>query len=161
MSIVIKQGDITQINCDAIINPANSYGYMGGGVAGFIKRVGGKEIEKEAVNKAPIMIGKAIVTTASNLPCKYVIHAPTMKKPAIRTSLINIERATYAALKLAEELGLRCIAIPGMGTGVGKISPLKAAKVIIKIVKDFEDSFDKIILIDLNKEMIDSFKSNF
>jgi len=159
MSIIIKQGDITKIDCDAIINPANSYGYMGGGVAGVIKRVGGKEIEKEAVSKAPIVVGKAIVTTASRLPCKYVIHAPTMKKPAMKTSLKNIERAIHAALKLSEKLGFRCIAIPGMGTGVGKISPEKAAKAIINKVKEFEDIFEKIILIDINKEMIDSFNS--
>ncbi|MEA3458041.1 MAG: macro domain-containing protein, partial [Candidatus Thermoplasmatota archaeon] len=87
MGIITKQGDITQIDCDAIINPANSFGYMGGGVAGAIKRVGGKEIESEAVNKAPIVVGKAIATTAGDLPYEYVIHAPTMKRPAMRTSV--------------------------------------------------------------------------
>jgi len=46
MSIIVRLGDLTQINCDAIVNPANSLGYMGGGVAGAIKRVGGAEIEK-------------------------------------------------------------------------------------------------------------------
>ena len=48
MALVVKRGDITQVSCDAIVNPANSFGYMGGGVAGAIKRVGGVEIEKEA-----------------------------------------------------------------------------------------------------------------
>jgi len=62
MPIIVKLGGFTQINCDAIINPANSYGYKGGGVADAIKRVGGAEIEKEAVNGAPIAIGKAVST---------------------------------------------------------------------------------------------------
>ena len=161
MSIIIKQGDITQIECDAIINPANSFGYMGGGVAGAIKRVGGKEIEEEAVSKAPIVVGKAIITKAGNLPCKYVIHAPTMKRPAMITSVKNIESATYAALKLAENLGFKCISIPGMGTGIGKISLEKAALAITKIAKEFEDIFDMIIIIDKNKELVDNFKKYF
>lgn len=159
MCIITKQGDITQIECDAIINPANSFGYMGGGVAGAIKRVGGKEIESEVVNKAPIVVGKAIATTAGDLPCEHVIHAPTMKRPAMRTSVKNIEQATQAALKLAEKLNLRCIAIPGMGTGVGRVPQEKAAKAITTIVKEFEDKFETIILIDRNKKMIDSFNS--
>lgn len=159
MGIITKQGDITQIDCDAIINPANSFGYMGGGVAGAIKRAGGREIEKEAVNKAPIVVGEAIATTAGDLACKYVIHAPTMKRPAMRTSVENIEQATQAALKLAEKLDLHCIAIPGMGTGVGRVPQEKAAKAITTIVKEFEDKFETIILIDRNKKMIDSFNS--
>ena len=159
MGIITKQGDITQTDCDAIINPANSFGYMGGGVAGAIKRAGGKEIENEAVSKAPIVVGEAIATTAGDLPCKYVIHAPTMKRPAMRTSVENIEQATQAALKLAEKLDLRCIAIPGMGTGVGRVPQEKAAKAITTIVKEFEDKFETIILIDRNKKMIDSFNS--
>ena len=159
MGIITKQGDITQIDCDAIINPANSFGYMGGGVAGAIKRAGGREIEKEAVSKAPIVVGEAIATTAGDLACKYVIHAPTMKRPAMRTSVENIEQATQAALKLAEKLDLRCISIPGMGTGVGRVPQEKAAKAITTIVKEFEDKFETIILIDRNKKMIDSFNS--
>ena len=159
MSIIVKQGDITQINCDAIINPANSFGYMGGGVAGAIKHIGGKNIEKEAVSKAPILVGKAIATTSGRLSCKYVIHAPTMKRPAMRTSVENIEQATRAALKLAEKLDLNCVAIPGMGTGVGRVNTEKAAKAIITIVKEFENRFETIILIDKNKEMIDSFNN--
>ena len=70
MGIIVQKGDLTQIRCDAIVNPANSFGYMGGGVAGAIKRVGGIEIERDAVSKAPIPVGKAIVTTAGVLPCK-------------------------------------------------------------------------------------------
>ena len=160
MSIIVKLGDLTQVNCDAIINPANSYGYMGGGVAGAIKRVGGAEIEKEAVNRAPIAIGKAVSTPAGSLPCKYVIHAPTMKRPAMRTSLENVRLATQAALRLAKEMGLSSIAIPGMGTGVGGVAHRKAAETIVKIAKEFEDSFETIFLVDRNKEMADSFNGS-
>lgn len=160
MSIIVKLGDLTQINCDAIVNPANSFGYMGGGVAGAIKRVGGAEIEKEAVNMAPIVVGKAVSTTAGSLPCKYVIHAPTMKRPAMRIGVKNVMLATQAALRLANEMRLSSIAIPGMGTGVGGVSHRKAAETIVKIAKEFEDSFETIFLVDRNKEMIDSFNDS-
>ena len=158
MTIVVRRGDLTEIDCEAIVNPANSYGYMGGGVAGAIKRIGGVEIEKEAVSKAPIVVGKAIETTAGSLPFKYVIHAPTMNKPAMRIDVENVKLATNAALTLAVKLNIKTIAIPGMGTGVGRVPVDEAAKVITSIAKKFENKFEKIVLIDRNQYMIDSFK---
>ena len=159
MSIVVKRGDITNLVCDAIVNPANSFGYMGGGVAGAIKRIGGTEIENEAISKAPIEVGRAVSTTSGNLPCKCVIHAPTMKQPAMRIGVENVKLATKAALTLAAEQNLKTIAIPGMGTGVGGVSYRAAAEVMTAVAKEFEDKFDEIILIDRNEEMIDSFNS--
>ena len=159
MSILVKTGDITKVRCDAIVNPANSYGYMGGGVAGAIKRVGGIEIEKEAVAQAPIFVGSAVATTAGNLPCKVVIHAPTMRKPAMRIPVENVSKATSAALKLAGHLDIKTIAIPGMGTGVGGVSPDDAAKAMIVVAEEVEGSFEHIILMDHNDAMINAFKS--
>lgn len=158
MTIIVEKSDLTKISCDAIVNPANSYGYMGGGVAGAIKRVGGNEIENEAISKAPIDVGKAVATTSGLLPCKYVIHAPTMKRPAMRINVENVRLATKAALKTCIKLNLKSIAIPGMGTGVGGVSTEKAAEVITNLAKEFENKFDKIFLIDRNEEMIESFK---
>ena len=158
MVIVAKKGDITQINCDAIVNPANSFGYMGGGVAGAIKRIGGNEIEREAISKAPIRIGKAIFTTSGSLPCKFVIHSPTMEKPAMRIGVGNVRLATKAALELGIKLNLKKIAIPGMGTGVGRVPVEDAAKAISEIAKEYESKFEEIILIDRNDDMIASFE---
>jgi len=158
MAIIVQKGDLTQIACDAIVNPANSFGYMGGGVAGAIKRIGGIDIEKEAISQAPINVGKAVITTAGSLPCKHVIHAPTMKQPAMRIGVENVRLATLAALKLGVELKLKTIAIPGMGTGVGRVPVIKAAEAIVDVAKQYEDKFEKIILLDRNDEMVESFK---
>ncbi|UCF49012.1 MAG: macro domain-containing protein [Thermoplasmatales archaeon] len=158
MTIIIEEGDLTKISCDAIVNPANSYGYMGGGVAGAIKRVGGNEIEKEAISKSPIDVGKAVATTSGSLPCRFVIHAPTMKRPAMRIDVENVKLATKAALDKGIKLNIKSIAIPGMGTGVGGVPVEKAAEAITKLAKQFEDRFEKIILIDRNQDMIESFK---
>ena len=134
--IKVIEGDITSLEVDAIVNPANSYGYMGGGVAYAIKRAGGGEIEREAVEKSPINIGKAIVTTAGKLKAQYVIHAPTMRRPAERTDVDNIKAATRAALKVAEENNIMSIAFPGMGTGVGGVDEKDAARVMIEEIKE-------------------------
>ena len=158
MAIVVEYGDITKIVCDAIVNPANSYGYMGRGVAGAIKRIGGIEIENEAISLAPIPIGKAIVTTAGSLPCQHVIHAPTMKEPAMRINIDNVKLATRAALKLAEDLKIKSIAIPGMGTGVGGVSLSDAAREMVTVAKEFEDKFEKIVFIGINNDLIEAFK---
>jgi O-acetyl-ADP-ribose deacetylase (regulator of RNase III) len=160
MSIIVKKGDLTKISCDAIVNPANSFGYMGGGVAGTIKRVGGEEIEKEAVLKAPIPVGTAVFTTAGSLPCSFVIHAPTMEQPAMRIGVENVSIATRAALELCVELHIKSIAIPGMGTGVGGVPINDAAEVIVDISKGYEKKIEKIILIGRNDEMINSFKKH-
>jgi len=158
MSIVVKRGDLTQISCGAIVNPANSFGYMGGGVAGAIKRIGGIEIEKEAISKAPIPVGTAVETTAGKLSCKYVIHAPTMKQPAMRIDKENVKLATQAAMKLGVKLNLKTIAIPGMGTGVGRVPVEDAAQAIVSIAKTFENSFETIYLIDRNDDMTEAFR---
>jgi len=158
MPIVVQKGDLTKIPCDAIVNPANSFGYMDGGVAGAIKRIGGVEIEKQAIAKAPIPVGTAVFTVAGCLPCNFVIHAPTMKQPAMRIGVENVRDAIRAALGLGVELKLKTIAIPGMGTGVGGVPTDIAAEAIVNIAKGFEDNFEKIILIDRNNGLIDSFK---
>jgi O-acetyl-ADP-ribose deacetylase (regulator of RNase III) len=161
MVIEIKIGDLTQIKCDAIVNPANSSGYMGGGVAGAIRRAGGAIIEKQAVLKAPIPVGVAVITDAGNLPCNFVIHAPTMKKPAMHIGLENVKHATIAALKIASEKRIKSIAIPGMGTGVGGVDKKAAAKTMMSIAKEFEDKFEKIIFVDRSQSFIDALKQYF
>ncbi len=136
VNICVVEGDITEMNVDAIVNPANSLMIMGGGVAAAIKKKGGANIEVEARRKAPVPVGEAIVTSAGKLRAKYVIHAPTMPKPAMRTTLDAVYRATRAALKVADRLGISTIAFPGMGTGVGGLDYYDSAKMMLNAIKD-------------------------
>ncbi|OYT47781.1 hypothetical protein B6U83_04530 [Thermoplasmatales archaeon ex4484_36] len=78
VKLVVKEGDITAEEVDAIVNAANNHFWMGGGVAGAIKRRGGVEIEREAVSKGPVPVGEAVVTGAGRLKARYVIHAAVM-----------------------------------------------------------------------------------
>jgi O-acetyl-ADP-ribose deacetylase (regulator of RNase III) len=154
--IILKRGDITEEECDAIVNPANSLGLMGGGVALAIKLKGGEEIEKEAMSKAPIKVGEAIFTKAGKLRCKYVIHSPTMERPVQKIPLKNVKLATTAALNLAKKLKIKSIAFPGMGTGVGEIRAEDAAKVMVEEFKKFKDL--EIRLVALDEELYQTFK---
>ncbi len=158
MKIKVLKGDLTELEVDAIVNPANSLGYMGGGVAGAIKRKGGREIEEEAVKKSPIEVGSAVATTSGKLKCRYVIHAPTMERPAMRIGVDNVEKATRAAFELAKSMKLKSIALPGMGTGVGGVKEEDAARAMMKVAKDYIEHFDEIIFIDINERMVDAWK---
>jgi len=140
IEINIIQGDITELKVDAIVNAANNKLVMGGGVAGAIKRKGGKIIEDEAVKKGPIEIGEAVATSAGNLPAKYVIHAATMGMPACRqagifaTDEIKIRNSCRSALDVAEELKIESIAFPALGCGVGGFPLLASAKIMAQEV---------------------------
>ena len=78
LALSVVDGDITQLEVDAIANAANDHLWMGAGVAGAIKRSGGAEIEREAVAKGPIEVGDAVVTGAGALPARWVIHGAVM-----------------------------------------------------------------------------------
>jgi len=160
VEIVAVTGDITEQKVDAIVNPANSWLVMGGGVAGAIKRIGGKEIEEEAVKHAPISVGKAIATDAGKLRAKYVIHAPTMERPAMRIAIENVRLAVSAALKCADELKLKSAAFPGMGTGVGGLALEEAAEAMINETKKHieEDTrLNRIVFVGFNEDLTQAF----
>jgi O-acetyl-ADP-ribose deacetylase (regulator of RNase III) len=129
--IRILKGDITSLPCDAIVNAANDHLWMGGGVAGAIKRRGGEEIERAAVRQGPIPIGDAVATGAGRLPARYIIHAVTMGQDLV-TSERDIRAATRSALRFADRLGLRSVALPALGTGVGGFPLDRAAAVMLE-----------------------------
>lgn len=129
-TISVTRGDITQARVDAIVNAANAHLWMGGGVAGAIKRAGGEEIEREAMRQGPIPAGEAVVTGAGRLPCRYVIHAATMGQD-LATSDELIRRATRSSLQRAVERRFGTVAFPALGTGVGGFPPSEAARIMI------------------------------
>ncbi len=158
--IEVLEGDITEAKVDAIVNPANSYLVMGGGVAGAIKRKGGTEIEKEARKFAPIEIGEAIVTTAGKLPARWVVHSPTVRLPAGRASLESVSLATRAALSAAENVGARSIAFPAMGAGVGGLKVEESVETMLNEIISYIDrgtKLERILLIALGKEALKKF----
>ena len=128
--VEVYKGDITQLELDALVNAANNRLWMGGGVAGAIKRAGGGEIETEAVKKGPIGVGEAIVTGAGRLKASYIIHAAVMG-PDLRTDAEKIRRAVENSLKRADGLGIKSLAFPALGTGVGGFPLDECARIMM------------------------------
>ena len=119
MVIEVVEGDITELEVDAIGNAANDHLWMGAGVAGAIKRAGGPEIEREAVAKGPIPVGEAVATGAGRLRARHVIHGAVMAQD-LQTSDELVAAATVSCLRVADSLGARTVALPAFGTGCAR-----------------------------------------
>jgi O-acetyl-ADP-ribose deacetylase (regulator of RNase III)/ADP-ribose pyrophosphatase YjhB (NUDIX family) len=157
---VIRQ-DITELSADAIVNAANNQGFMGGGVAGAIKKKGGKIIEEEAVKKCPIQVGEAVFTTAGSLKAKYVIHAATMDM-SFKTGETRIRDSFRNSLKVADELGVKSVAFPALGCGTGAFPLLASAKImaqeIWRYLREEKSNIQEITFCLFDQEAYDIFE---
>ena len=137
--IELWNGDICDLEVDAIVNAANLSLWMSTGVGGEIKRAGGDAIEFAAVRQAPVPLGDAIVTPAGKLAARAVIHAVSLDRDR-RTNAAVIERAVRSAMARARDLKARSVAFPAMGTGVGGFPLDEAARVTVQAVRDEVDA---------------------
>ena len=130
------QGDITEMDTDAIVNAANARLKMGGGVAGAILRKGGWEIQEECDRIGGTYVGGAVITTGGKLKAKYVIHAvgPRMGEGDEERKLAS---ATRNALKVADEHGLKSIALPAISTGIFGFPMDRAAEIMLRTTIDY------------------------
>ena len=137
VKIDLLPGDISVESTDAIVCPSNLFGHMRGGLADELRRIGGDDVELEAMGKSPIPLGGAAVTSGGRLKAKWVIHSPTVRLPVEKSSARNVAAAVRAALQLADQKGFRSISFPGMGTGTGWVSYEEAAEATIGELKRF------------------------
>jgi O-acetyl-ADP-ribose deacetylase (regulator of RNase III) len=133
--IELWNGDICDLEVDAIVNAANMSLWMSTGVGGAIKQAGGEEIEFAAVRQAPVSLGDAIVTPAGRLAARAVIHAVSLDRDR-RTSGPIIEAAVRSAMARAREIGATSVAFPALGTGVGGFPLEEAAEITVRTVRD-------------------------
>jgi len=133
--IELWNGDICDLEVDAIVSPAATSLWMSTGIAGEIKRVGGDDIEFAAVRQAPVTLGDAVVTQAGRLAAKVVIHAVSLERDR-RTSASAIDRAARSAMARVRELGLASVAFPALGTGIGGFPIDEAAQIAVDAVRD-------------------------
>jgi O-acetyl-ADP-ribose deacetylase (regulator of RNase III) len=158
--IALRKGDITLVEADAIVNAANNALWMGGGVAGAIKRAGGQQIEDDAIRQGPVSVGEAVVTGAGNLSARYVIHAAVMGRD-LKTDAEKIRSATRNSLRRAEELGLKSVAFPALGTGVGGFPYDLAAQAMLDAVREHlaaHSALEKIIFVLYADQVFQTFK---
>ena len=143
--IELIQGDITKADVDTVVNAANKELIGGGGVDGAIRRAGGDDIEKEcaAIRKRDggCPTGKAVITTAGNLPAQYVIHTAGPVWQGGKTGEAALLASCYReSLRLAAENNVDSIAFPSISTGIYGYPTEKAATVALKTVCELVDS---------------------
>ncbi|MCL6581245.1 MAG: O-acetyl-ADP-ribose deacetylase [Firmicutes bacterium] len=135
--LCLEHGDITKVRADAIVNAANSRLAGGGGVDGAIHRAGGPSIMEECRRLGGCPTGEAVVTTAGNLPARWVVHAvgPVWRgghegEPEL------LARAYRSALRQADVRGARTLAFPSLSTGAYGYPVELAAPVALRTVVD-------------------------
>jgi O-acetyl-ADP-ribose deacetylase len=163
--IRLVQGDITNMETDAIVNAANSSLMGGGGVDGAIHRRGGPKILEECkIIRATtwpqgLPTGKAVITGAGNLKTRHVIHTVgpiwhggSHGEPEL------LAQAYQNSLSLAASKGLKTIAFPSISTGAYRYPIKDAAEIMLKTVKEFlenEDNLDEVVLVLFSKSALE------
>lgn len=137
-SIRVKQGDITQMKVDAIVNAANAELIPGGGVDGAIHRAAGPELAEAVSHFSGCPTGKAVVTPGFELQAKFVIHTVgpiwhggDQDEPALLASCYR------RSLELAIGHDCRQVAFPAISTGVYGYPKTEACQIAVQTVRDF------------------------
>ncbi len=158
--IEVIKGDITKIPVDAIVNAANTSLLGGGGVDGAIHRAGGKAIlddcRKIISRQGSCKTGAAVITTAGNLPARFIIHTvgPLWNggKNNEREKLTNCYKSS---LKLAVENSCETVSFPGISTGIYGFPKKEAAEIATATVHQFLmtcEIISKVILVCFDEE---------
>lgn len=164
MGYKIVKGDITEMECDVIVNASNAIGYMGGGRGIETKLPGVAEaihyktkgvVEKEARKMcrkiswlsssiySKYQVGDVFITGNGGLKCKYIFHAVTMFLPGSKSQLEMIDILVHRIILKARMIGIRSIALPLLGTGTGGLDRqevLNVYDVCLSKVSDIEVS---------------------
>lgn len=135
IEIEIWQGEIAELEVDALVIPANESLFMTTAVAGAVKRHAGDDVEREAVEQGPIRVGQVVVTAGGRLAAPYVIHAAAVGHD-LRRDPAGLRSAVQAALEAVERLALRRVAIAPLGAERGVFPPAEAAEIMIAAIGD-------------------------
>lgn len=128
--VELRQGDLTEMECDAIVNAANNDLQLGGGVAGAIRRKGGERIQEECDAIGRIAVGEAAITSGGKLKARWVIHAASMQLGGATTARA-LRGSTAHALRIAAERGLKTVAFPAVGTGIAGFPMRECAEIML------------------------------
>ena len=128
--IVLLQGDLTEMDADAIVNAANNDLQLGGGVAGAIRRKGGEQIQRECDAIGPIPVGGAAITSGGRLKARHVIHAASMQLGGATTERA-LRSSTAHALLIAAQNNLKTVAFPAVGTGIAGFPMRECADIML------------------------------
>ena len=154
--VTVHRGSILDLSCDAVVSPANSFGFMDGGIDMFYSQHFGwlvqERLQKLITEKhhGELVVGAAEIVETDNQAIPYVIAAPTMRVPMIlknsvnpylaaRAALLLVRHGTFAAGPLKGQpisSYVESVGFPGLGTGVGQIGPNTCAHQVRTAIED-------------------------
>lgn len=151
--IILMQGDITEMDVDAIVNAANNDLQLGSGVAGAIRRKGGDQIQKECDAIGSIPVGSAAITSGGRLKARHVIHAASMQLGG-RTTAQALRGSTAYSLRIATQHKFRSIAFPAVGTGIAGFPLRECAEIMLEAARknlEGQTSLEKVYFVLYDK----------
>jgi O-acetyl-ADP-ribose deacetylase (regulator of RNase III) len=157
----LVEGDITEMDAEAVVNAANANLILGSGVAGAIQKKGGPEIQKECNKIGGTFVGGAVKTTGGNLKAKYVIHAvgPRMGEGNEDEKLKN---ATLNSLKLADEENIKSISFPAVSSGIFGFPIDRCAKIMLRATIDYlegQTDLEKVVFCLFGQDSLNVFEN--
>lgn len=135
---------IKQLDCDAVVNSANKNLRAGSGVCGAIYDAAGPLLEPFSIQLAPIAVGEAVATPAFNLNCRYIIHTLGPRYLFDDDPPGNLAKAVRSAFLLADQNGVKRLAIPAISTGIYGYPPEEAVPIIVETTKQTLDKLTKL-----------------
>jgi len=144
-NVKILEGDLTTVTCDAIVSPANSFGFMDGGIDYAISTRLGWELQsslQKIIKDLPegeLIVGKALILETGDDSIPYLVSSPTMRVPMsfnVSTSLNAYLAMKATLIETKHHPKITSVAIPGFCTGVGKMHPQIAARQMYQAYKE-------------------------
>lgn len=157
----LLDGDITELEIDAVVNPANEKLQLGAGVAGAILEKGGVSIQKECDRIGGTAVGTAVITGAGDLNARHVIHAvgPRMGEGDEDRKLSS---AVRSALALADRHGLKSIAVPAISTGVYGFPTDRCARITLTEIHRYLQGgtkLSRVVVVLFGEEDFNTFRT--
>lgn len=155
--VEIHQGSIFDLSCDAVVSPANSFGFMDGGIDMLFSHYFGWQVQERLQNliatkhHGELLVGTAEIVETDNLQIPFLISAPTMRVPMILRDSVNpylaaravfllIQHGTFASGTHQDEAikdFVQSVAFSGLGTGVGRVGPNTCAHQMRIAIEEF------------------------
>ena len=155
-NVTVHRGSIVDLKVDAVVSPANSFGFMDGGIDHLYSHHFGWDVQERLQeiirtrHHGELVVGSAEIVETGHTPILFVIAAPTMRVPMVLRDTVNPYLAARAALLLmkhgtvpagalaGQQIAdvVQSVAFPGLGTGVGQVGPNTCARQVRAAIED-------------------------